>query len=950
MLALSMVLSFVMPFFQAVAQADSEEDYYVPPAAESSDDYYIPPASKSSETFFDTTPELSPDDYYTPPVGQSVGTYFTVRDQYGRPVDNVIFSITNINAKPQTTDWAKAVNGVLWIHYNGSYQNISVENAGFNPRQYHDIKAYPGRGNADNYTLDGNAVLSRFYLSNGNVFFEKGSSTNIVLQSKEAPPTPPPTDAVSMTAKDTKNLPAEGIAFRLYKEGQANIQGYFISNSAGNLVYSANGELFDAAALDVGTYTLKATPQVSTDAAKEKYSIDSTKVYTTITVTADDNGKKSVAFSPEGSQNLVFPLIESIPKGKANLTVNKVDENGKPLRGATFQLAGPVDSDAAGSRTSTETNVEGKTVFSNLAYGEYILKEVSAPEGYVVSKKEIHVMLGKDSDTPYVGGEDVTDRLTLTSVKWNPPHIEDGVNTIYPNQAESLTVDSVIKVPTDGDPIVPGDTFTVQLSDNVDTYGLVRSAEQGLDIFANGGKLAEGKFDPKTRTITYTFTNLMKTFKANEIKLHTVLFIDKVVVPQEVKAPSNLELTYGLQGKNPSKSNFQVFYKPYYYPQVTGGSNVGTMYSIYNPDKKTATTYIYVNPLHNSLKKSKLEITGKGSVLVNDLTDVKVYDGGSRDPNTMVPSWGLVPDNLTQVTDFKPQIDGNRGKITIDLDDRLMSREKAYIVKVTTGYDPSSTDDLGMVAKLYGYHNGYWSRYYNYSYYDYDWAAAQTYMKFYEHEASATGVGFNASVKVSNAKNYIEWTKVNESGIPLEGAEFKLVRVDGANETDVKNGLRSDRDGHLSASDLAPGSYKLYETTAPEGYEIPKDKDGVMSVFSVNEDGEITEMDPADGKLVNGRSEGRFSIHKTDNAEKEEDRKPLKGAEFTLTPLKKDGTPDTSKAVVKTTDENGDLTFSGLPLGKYQLKETKPAPGYLLRDTTWTVVVEKKSSIRIIRT
>lgn len=943
LLAIGMVLSFVMPLFQSVSFADSEEDYYVPPAAESSDDYYIPPASKSSETFFDTTPELSPDDYYTPPVGQSVGTYFTVKDQYGRPVDNVIFSITNINAKPQITYWAKAVNGVLWIHYNGSYQNISVENAGFNPRQYHDIKAYPGRGNADNYTLDGNAVLSRFYLSNGTVMFAQGSSKDIVLQSKQAPPpTPPPADAVLMTAKDTKNSPAEGIAFRLYKEGEANIQGYFISNSAGNLVYSANGELFDAAALDEGTYTLKATPQVSTDAAKGKYSIDSTKVYTTITVTADGDGKKSVAFSPAGSQNLVFPLIESIPQGEANLTVNKVDENGNPLQGATFQLAGPVDSDDAGSRTSTETDEDGKTVFSNLAYGEYILKEVSAPKGYVVSKKEIHVLLGKDSDVPYVGGDDVTSRLSLGSVTWNPPHVENGVNTIYPNQAESLTVDSVIKVPTDGDPIVPGDFFKIKLSDNVDTYGLVRSAEQGLDIFANGGKLAEGKFDPETRTITYTFTNLIKTFKANEIKLHTVLFIDKVVVKQETK---DVTLTYGLKGKTAESSNFQVFYLPYYYPQRTRGSNIGTMYSIYNPDKKTATTYIYVNPLHNSLKKSKLEIMGKGSVLVNDLTDVKVYDGGSRDPNTMVPSWGLVPDNLTPVTDFKPQIDGNRGKITIDLGDSLKSRDKAYIVKVTTGYDPSSTDDLGMVAKLYGYYNGYYSWYNNYSYYDYDWAAAQTYMKFYEHEATATGVEFNASVKVSNAKNYIEWTKVNESGIPLEGAEFKLVRVDGANETDVKTGLRSDRDGRLSASGLAPGLYKLYETKAPEGYEIPKDKGGkpiAMSVFSVNEDGEITKMNPADGKLVNGRGEGRFSIHKTDNAENEKDRKPLKGAEFTLTPLKEDGKPDATKAVVKTTDENGDLTFSGLPLGKYQLKETKPAPGYLLQDTTWTVVVEEK--------
>ena len=52
LLAIGMVLSFVMPLFQVIAHADSEEDYYVPPVAESSDDLYIPPASKSSETFF----------------------------------------------------------------------------------------------------------------------------------------------------------------------------------------------------------------------------------------------------------------------------------------------------------------------------------------------------------------------------------------------------------------------------------------------------------------------------------------------------------------------------------------------------------------------------------------------------------------------------------------------------------------------------------------------------------------------------------------------------------------------------------------------------------------------------------------------------------------------------------------------------------------------------------
>ena len=878
---------------------------------------------------------------------QAAGTYITVKDQDGNPVNNIYFNITRTYDKINYR--AKAVSGSLYILNSATnqYERKSLEAAGFYPNYYHEITVRATDGDAANYTLDSSAVLTKFYIQNGKVILDSGSFA-ITLQSKAQPPAPV-SDA--MTAKDKKGNPAQGIAFLLYKYGEPNIQANLLSDRNGALAYRANSKVFDPKTLAAGTYTVKVTPQSSSDTAKATYVMDATKIYATFTVSDDGAGNKTVAFFPASSQNLIFPRIADLPKGEATLTVNKKDEKGDPLSGVTFQLQGPVDSAAAGTRTSDATGADGKTTFTNLAYGEYLLTELSAPDGYVVSKQVIHVMLGKDADTPIVGGTDVTRDLFLKPVTWNPPHVEKGVNTIYPNQAESLSVDAVIQVPA-ATHLAPGDFFTIQLSNNVDTYGLVRSKEQGLDIFANGGKLAEGKFDPTTRTITYTFTNLVKTFTANQIKLHTVLFIDKVNVPQEMKSPSTVTLSYGLRQKTPSTSSFQVLYRPYYYPQETGGSNIGTMYSIYNPDKKTATTYIYVNPLTNKLKKGKLEISGKGSVLINALTDVKVYDGGSGSTDTMVPSWGVVPTNLTEVNDLSPVIDGNANKVTIDFGDRLDTGSQAYIVKVTTGYDPSSTEDLGMVAKLYGYFNGYWSQYYNYSYYDYDWAAAQTYMKFYEHEGTATGIGFDAEVTVSNPKNSIEWTKVNESGLPLEGAKFRLVRVQEESEQTVIAKLVSNRDGRLSASGLAPGSYKLYETKAPDGYEIPKDdtgKDKPLATFTVNEKGEIQSPDPADGKIVNGRLEGRFSVHKTDNAVNEADRKPLKDTEFTLTPLKEDPehpgswiVDDTKSPITKTTDAEGNLTFSGLAIGKYQLKETKPSPGYVLRDTTWTVEVKEE--------
>ena len=139
-----------------------------------------------------------------------------------------------------------------------------------------------------------------------------------------------------MTAKDTNGNPAQGIAFLLYKDGEPNIQANLLSDHNGALAYTANSKVFDPKTLAAGTYTVKVTPQSSSDTAKATYVMDATKIYATFTVTDDGAGNKTVAFSPASSQNLVFPLIADLPKGEAKLTVNKTDEKGDPLSGVTF--------------------------------------------------------------------------------------------------------------------------------------------------------------------------------------------------------------------------------------------------------------------------------------------------------------------------------------------------------------------------------------------------------------------------------------------------------------------------------------------------------------------------------------------------------------------------------------------------------------------------------------
>ena len=83
------------------------------------------------------------------------------------------------------------------------------------------------------------------------------------------------------------------------------------------------------------------------------------------TFTAEDNKKASVTFTNK--------------EAKGAILVQKNDQNGVGLAGATFRLTGPNGYNVV----SDPTPSNGKVSFTDLAYGTYTLSEESAPEGYV---------------------------------------------------------------------------------------------------------------------------------------------------------------------------------------------------------------------------------------------------------------------------------------------------------------------------------------------------------------------------------------------------------------------------------------------------------------------------------------------------------------------------------------------------------------------------------------
>ncbi|MFK4998281.1 SpaA isopeptide-forming pilin-related protein [Bacillus sp. N9] len=76
-----------------------------------------------------------------------------------------------------------------------------------------------------------------------------------------------------------------------------------------------------------------------------------------------------------------------------SLIVEKVDEEGQPLPGATFELRHP-EGDVVGTLTTDE---DGTVKFEGLEWGDYTLIETKAPEGYNKLIKQIAITINGDN-------------------------------------------------------------------------------------------------------------------------------------------------------------------------------------------------------------------------------------------------------------------------------------------------------------------------------------------------------------------------------------------------------------------------------------------------------------------------------------------------------------------------------------------------------------------------
>ena len=186
------------------------------------------------------------------------------------------------------------------------------------------------------------------------------------------------------------------------------------------------------------------------------------------------------------------------------------------------------------------------------------------------------------------------------------------------------------------------------------------------------------------------------------------------------------------------------------------------------------------------------------------------------------------------------------------------------------------------------------------------------------------------------------------TGQPLPGAEFRIttaagceVGLDGVigTSTLTQGGIfKTDSNGEIRISNLAPGAYVLTEIKAPAGYVMDEPSKNV--VIGPNGDTQTV--------VITNTPKGGLIVEKYDKITKE----PLAGARFKITNANGELLPDneglTSSNGLYTTDQNGQIVISKIQPGTYVVAEDK-APDFYQKDPTPQTVVVNSGDTQTLR-
>ena len=695
--------------------------------------------------------------------------------------------------------------------------------------------------------------------------------------------------------------------------------------------------------------------------------------------TSEKDGKL-VDFVTSATAKNMGKIINEKP-GKGEITVKKVDQKGDAIK-ATDQLSGAkflLTNKSTGAKEEGTVGTDGTLKFTKLQIGNYRLEEVKSPDGYINNKQVWNFTVGGEDLDPYAKdapekARDVSSSIKISESKLsvlNPNSTNDGLlsdtqGEMHPHLGEvfefnnKFTIDSNLK-------INPGDYFVLKLSENIDLHGIMETDISNLDIIADGvGTIAKAEYNRKEGTITYTFTNYADTYSLVEFSNKLKAYINLNEVP---KAGSQI-IERGVVGHDMIKNNINVVYDSMtaretyqgtdgkIYEMTKNHLNLGSKIIKFNPDTGEFVHYYYVNRDRSNTPRSRFYYSPDQDIENMNIEYYKL-DGNAKLDELMPLSFGVNEDDhrLPAPVQIRSRSYLGAGQEESISFNNGLNNNSSYIFKVTgkvSGKDKSSYVAHGKLQMIDypGHYVTRWDGHYA-----------------YENDATAKA---NLEIQAVNPENIIKFKKVDQDGNTLANAKFQLqYKVgDNWNVDKTRENITTGENGIFEYTKLKPGSYRVMEISAPDGYKKAEDP---VAEFVVDENGRIIRKDktktpvagPAEDtsnkeeehgitpiEIVN-KKEQKISFVKVDAANK---NTKLAGAEFKVfykkekngeysdTELKlyqndkgdklvlnKDETAPTEyKAVDKfTTGKDGKIEFTFHENGYYALKETKAPSGYI---------------------
>ncbi|MGM7636659.1 SpaA isopeptide-forming pilin-related protein [Bacillus sp. Hm123] len=652
-----------------------------------------------------------------------------------------------------------------------------------------------------------------------------------------------------------------------------------------------------------------------------------------------------------------------------NLVVTKVDAANKDklLPGATFTL---YDSKGEIEIKTATTDAEGKVTFKNLLYDDYLLKEDSAPEGYVVGIHEAGQVVTIDAAEVNKTVENKkiirSVELTKTDDELSSLLLPDAVYKLQYHNGTDFedTSHSEIKTDANGkvviDDLKPGNYQFIETKapfgyelDATPIPFTIEANQTEMDQVSHTNKIILGdveltkvdEYDHKLTLKDAEFEVQDKDGKVIKDKLTTneegKLLVEDLRPGDyqfvETKAPADYELNAKPLEFTIVKGQTETLKVDFENKLIPGAVELTKIHKG-NPAITLKDAEFKIINKDGKLMQEKLKTDDKGKLLVKDLRPGDYQLVETKAPAGYVLNTKPVDFTIdkSQTETIKltfenqliqwPSYEWDQGQVELMKVDKDNPKKPlagaVFTLKDQYGNtlkEGLTTDENGKIV-VKNLKQGTYKFVETKAPFGYELNQTPVDFVIVNYQTEMTQVTFTNELSTGA----VELTKVDEADkkLKLAGAVFELQDPSGKV---LKSDLSTNKEGKLLVTDLKTGDYQFVETKAPAGYVL----DSTPLKFTV-EKGQKKTLAVT---LENKTAEGAVELTKVDEADK---KLKLAGAVFEL--------QDPSGKVLKSdlsTNKEGKLLVTDLKPGDYQFVETKAPAGYVLGSTPLKFKVEK---------